>query len=99
MEGVALTSEMSGYQPTPDECSLHVPRCARHVLCVLGMLAWQHQGACSMCGTVGTCSRSALIQAGLGTLPASWTPPPGGGHYEGECGQGPGAGPEAIGTG
>lgn len=44
-------------------------------------------------------SRSALIEVGLGTPPALWSSPPGGGHHEGERGQGPGAGPEAVGAG
>lgn len=29
-----MTSEMSGYQHAPDVYFLHVPRCARLVLCV-----------------------------------------------------------------
>lgn len=34
IEGAALASEMSTSVYAPDVCSLRVPRCARHVLCV-----------------------------------------------------------------
>lgn len=39
------------------------------------------------------------LRHALAHPPASWTPPSGGGHHEGECGQGPGAGPEVVGAG
>lgn len=95
-EGVAVVAEVYGCS-MPLMCA---PCMSPGVLGMFFVCPWHVSLETSGCmfhvWHMGTCSRSALLEACLGTPPASWTPPPGGGHHEGECGQGPGAGPEAV---
>lgn len=76
IEGVAVASEVYGCS-MPLMCA---PCMSPGVLGMFYVCPWhvslETSGACSMCGTMGTCSRSALLEACLGTPPASWTPPP-----------------------
>ena len=66
---------------------------------VLGMLAWKHRVHVPCVAQWAHVQEVPSLRRALAHPLPRGPLPPGGGYHEGECGQGPGAGPEAIGAG